>query len=171
MYHLAAASIAQKLCEVKAVILKVGGFVDSSAAEATVGETLHGHEVGVKAAQQLDRGCYQNTFGIVAEFIIYPHTVEFAHPRFRVGVREYPGFGVLHVAVDGHSEATVGFVGAEDSEVVDTETSVISFVGVVVLDNHFLCGGLINRLYQKPSERGGLLVNLRGETVAVSHSA
>lgn len=171
MYHLTAAPVTQKLGEVKAVILEVGGFVDSAAAEATVGETLHGHEVRVKAAQQLDRGGYQNALGIVAEFIIYPHTVEFAHPRFGIGVREQARLWILHVAVDGHAEAAVGFVGAEDSEVVDTETSVVLFVGVVVLDNHFLCGGLVNRRYQKPSERGGLLVNLRRETVAVIHSA
>lgn len=72
MYHLAAASVLQKLCEVKAVILEVGGFVDSAAAEATVCETLNGDKVRIKAAQQLYRCGYQYALGVVAEFIIYP---------------------------------------------------------------------------------------------------
>ena len=125
MNDLAASDIAQKLCEVKAVILEVGGFVDCAAAKATVGETLHGDEVWVKTAQQLYRRGYQYALGVVAEFIIYPHSVEFAHPRFRVRVSEYPRRRVLHVAVNGHTQAAVGFISVEDSEVMDSETAVV----------------------------------------------
>lgn len=149
---LAASDIAQKLCEVKPVILEVGGFVDCAAAKATIGKTLHGDEVWIKTAQQLYRRGYQYALGVVAEFIIYPHSVEFAHPRFRVRVREYPRRRVLHVAVDSHSEAAVGFIGVEDSEVIDSEAAVVPFVGVMVLDYHCLGERLIYGLYEQPSE-------------------
>lgn len=107
----------------------------------------------------------------MAEFIIYPHTVEFAHPRFGIGVREQARLWILHVAVDGHAEAAVGFVGAEDSEIEHAENAVIPFVGIVVLYNHFLGKGLVNWLNQKSSEGGGFLVNLGRKIGAVTHSA
>lgn len=88
MHNFTAAHVAQEFREVKAVILKVCGLVDCAAAKTTVGETLHSDEVWINAAQQLDRGGYQNALSIVSEFIIYPHSVQLAHPRFGIWVQE-----------------------------------------------------------------------------------
>lgn len=80
----------------------------------------------------------------MAEFIINPHSVELAHPRFRVRVCEYLRFWILHISVNGHAKTAFRLVCPKYSEIVNTETAVIPFVGIVVLYNHFLCSCLIN---------------------------
>ena len=128
MYELATASVAQESCQVQSVIPEICGFVDCPATEASVGETLDSHALRIKAAQQFDQGGDKNGFGVVAEFVVNPHAVEFAHPRFGIGMCEDSRFWILHESVDCHSEASLGFVSTEDTEIEHAEKAVIPFV-------------------------------------------
>lgn len=107
----------------------------------------------------------------MAEFIINPHSVEFAHPRFWVGVREDFSLWILHKSIDGHSQAAVGFAGAEYPEIEHAETAVVPFVGVVVLYDHLFGERFVNGLNQESPERGGLLDYLRRILSVFMHSA
>lgn len=121
MRNFARSAIAQELRVMKSIVAKIRRLIYRPAAQTTVRETLYRHAIGIEFAQQLDGRGDKHTFGIVSERVVDPHTIEFAHPRFRVRVREQVRFRVLHIAVHGDAQTIVGRIGSEYPEIVLSE--------------------------------------------------
>lgn len=129
MYNLARPPI-ERVVETK--VPKVGRFVNRATSEATVGETLYRHACRIETMEQLDRGGNQDAFGVVPEFVVNLHAVEFADSRIEFRAGECLGSRGLHVTVHRHSKASVGLVGVKYPEIEHSEASVVLLVGIVI---------------------------------------